>query len=88
MYYPADGDRVVITRYKPNGAITKTWIGTVTDVTPFEQDHLGTWMGGWMFTGRPLGPDSREEVSAWTCSEALWLHYGARQTVRPATPDD
>jgi hypothetical protein len=88
VYYPAEGDRVVITRYKPAGAIAMTWLGTVTDVMPYTKDHLGTWMGGWTFTGRELRPGGKDTFGAWTCSEALLLHYGARQSVRPATPDE
>lgn len=86
MYYPADGDRVVITHHSPG--TPKSSIGTVTDVTPFEQDEFGTWMGGWMFTGHEMGPGGKEIHTAMACPEAVLLHHGAQQSVRPATPDD
>ncbi|MCX4606803.1 hypothetical protein OG402_40980 [Streptomyces anulatus] len=85
MFFPSEGDRIVITRYTQDGS-PATVIGTARKITPFaERDGVKT--GGWDFTGHDLhtGKDIR---SAWSCSETLLLHHQVQQTVRPATDAD
>lgn len=85
VFFPSEGDRIVITRYSPSGT-PSTVIGTARKIMPFAERD-GVWIGGWEFTGRDL--HTGEEIrSAWACSESLLRHHGAQQTVRLATDAD
>lgn len=79
MYFPAEGDRIVVTTGR-----TK-YVGIATQIMPFGPDSDGVMIGGWRFTGTC---DGREVVTAMSCPQSLALHHGVTMTVRPATDND
>ncbi|MFI7089509.1 hypothetical protein ACIBUR_38725 [Streptomyces anulatus] len=87
MLFPTDGDRIVLTRAGRDGR-TRSWIGTVSEVTPYERGSSGLWIGGWRLQGRNMAT-GEDFDSHLACTEALERYdTGIRQTVRMATAAD
>ena len=86
VYWPSESERVVVTRHPPFGKGT-SYIGTATQIMPYEEDDNGVWVGGWLLTGKNM-VTGQEEHSYWACSEMLMRYHGALQTVRPATEEE
>jgi ribosome modulation factor len=88
VFFPSEGDRIVVTRTGRDGR-THSYIGTASAVTPYGPSTIGSlWVGGWRLTGHNMATGEAED-SHFACTEALERYdQGIRQTVRLATTDD
>ncbi|MEW2434244.1 hypothetical protein AB0952_08685 [Streptomyces caniferus] len=88
MFFPSDGDRIVLTRIGRDGRTT-SYIGMATEVMPYGRSSTsGLWLGGWRLTGHNTATGESED-SYFACTEALERYDPAiRQTVRLATAGD
>ncbi|MFJ8676822.1 hypothetical protein [Streptomyces sp. NPDC093589] len=88
MFFPSNGDRIVLTRTGRDGR-TASYIGTTTEVMPFERSTTGNlWLGGWRLTGHDRATGEAKD-SYFACTQSLERYdQGIRQTVRLATADD
>ncbi|MEU6331607.1 hypothetical protein ABZ851_30650 [Streptomyces sp. NPDC047049] len=88
MFFPSDGDRIVLTRIGRDGRTT-SYIGTATDVMPYQRSSIGgLWLGGWRLTGHNTATGETKD-SYFACTEVLERYdQGIRQTVRLAAADD
>lgn len=83
MFYPSEGDRIVVTRKGRDGRTT-TWTGTATEVTDCTETDSGLWLGGWRLTGHNTATGESYD-SHQACTETLERYdQGIRQTVRLA----
>ncbi|MFH0246390.1 hypothetical protein ACGRHY_29115 [Streptomyces sp. HK10] len=88
MFFPSEGDRIVVTRTGRDGRTT-SYIGTATEVTPYGPSTMGNfWVGGWRLTGRDMATGETKD-SYFACTEVLERYDRAiHQTVRLATADE
>lgn len=87
MFFPAEGDRIVVTRTMKGSARSTSWVGTATEVVPFHKSDSGVWIGGWRLTGHNLTTGEPVD-SHFACSQSLARYGHGEQTVRLATEED
>jgi hypothetical protein len=87
MFFPAEGDRIVVTRTMKGSTRSTSWVGRATQVMPFHESESGVWIGGWRLTGHNVATGEPED-SHFACSQSLARYNHGVQTVRRATEDD